>query len=38
VVYSPARLSMEERTAALATWAARLPTLAEEPPLEVGTY
>jgi putative NADPH-quinone reductase len=38
VVYGPARLSMEERTAALAAWAARLPTLDKEAPLAVGTY
>ncbi|MGI4823029.1 MAG: NAD(P)H-dependent oxidoreductase [Janthinobacterium lividum] len=38
VVYGPARLTDEERVAALATWAARLPGLATEAPLEVGTY
>jgi NAD(P)H dehydrogenase (quinone) len=38
VVYGPARQSEEERTAALAAWAARLATLAEEVPFEVGTY
>jgi putative NADPH-quinone reductase len=38
VVYGPARLTDEERAAALATWAARLPGLAAEAPLEVGTY
>jgi hypothetical protein len=37
-VYGPSRLSDEERTAALATWAARLPGLAAEAPLEVGIY
>ena len=38
VVYGPARLSDEQRAAALAAWAARLPGLAEEAPLEVGEY
>jgi putative NADPH-quinone reductase len=38
VVYGPARLTDEERAAALATWAARLLCLATEAPLEVGTY
>jgi len=38
VVYGPARQSAEERAAELAAWAARLPGLAEEAPLVVGTY
>jgi putative NADPH-quinone reductase len=38
VVYGPARQSGEERVAALAAWAARLATLAQEVPFEVGTY
>jgi len=38
VVYGPARLSDEQRAAELAAWAARLPSLAEEAPLEVGEY
>jgi NAD(P)H dehydrogenase (quinone) len=38
VVYGPARQSAEQRAAELATWAARLPGLAEESPLAVGTY
>jgi putative NADPH-quinone reductase len=38
VVYGPARLSAEERAAELAAWAARLPDLAREAPLAVGTY
>lgn len=38
VVYGPARLSMEERQVELATWAARLPGMAEETLLEVGEY
>jgi putative NADPH-quinone reductase len=38
VVYGPARLSDEQRAAELAAWAARLPGLAEEAPLEVGEY
>jgi putative NADPH-quinone reductase len=38
IVYGPARLTDEERAAALATWAARLLGLATEAPLEVGTY
>lgn len=38
VVYGPARQSAEERAAELAAWAARLPGLATEAPLEVGTY
>jgi NAD(P)H dehydrogenase (quinone) len=38
VVYGPARQSPQERAGALATWAARLPALAEEAPLEVGMY
>lgn len=38
VVYGPARQSAEQRTTELATWAARLPGLAEETPLVVGTY
>lgn len=38
VVYGPARQSAEERAAELVAWAARLPGLATEAPLEVGTY
>jgi NAD(P)H dehydrogenase (quinone) len=38
VVYAPARMSAEERAAALADWALRLQTLAQEEPLEVGAY
>jgi putative NADPH-quinone reductase len=38
VVYGPAQLSDEQREAELATWAARLPGLAQEAPLAVGTY
>ena len=38
VVYGPARQSDVQRAAALAAWAARLPGLAEEVPLEVGEY
>ena len=38
VVYGPARLSAAERAVELAAWAARLPSLAMEVPLEVGTY
>jgi NAD(P)H dehydrogenase (quinone) len=38
VVYGPARLSDEQRAAELAAWATRLPGLAEEVPLVVGTY
>jgi putative NADPH-quinone reductase len=38
VVYGPARLSAEERAAELAAWAARLPGLASEVPLAVGSY
>ena len=38
VVYGPARLSDEQRAAALAAWAVRLPGLAAETPLEVGEY
>ncbi len=38
VVYGPARLSDEERAAALAAWATRLPGLAAEALLEVGEY
>jgi NAD(P)H dehydrogenase (quinone) len=38
VVYGPARQSDEQRAAALAVWAARLPGLAAEAPLEVGEY
>lgn len=38
VVYGPARQSAEERATELATWAARLPGLAREVPLAVGTY
>jgi len=38
VVYGPARQSGEQRAAALAAWAARLPGLAVEAPLEVGKY
>lgn len=38
VVYGPARQSADERAAELAAWAARLPGLAAEAPLVVGTY
>jgi NAD(P)H dehydrogenase (quinone) len=38
VVYGPARLSAEERAAKLTAWAARLPGLATDVPLEGGTY
>jgi NAD(P)H dehydrogenase (quinone) len=38
VVYGPAGQSDEQRATELATWAARLPGLAEEAPLVVGTY
>lgn len=38
VVYGPARQSDEQRAAALAAWATRLPGLAAEAPLEVGDY
>jgi putative NADPH-quinone reductase len=38
VVYGPARQSAEQRATELATWAARLPGLAEEAPLVVGSY
>jgi len=38
VVYGPARQSDEQRATELATWAARLPGLAAEAPLEVGEY
>lgn len=38
VVYGPARQSAEERAAELAAWAGRLPGLASEVPLAVGTY
>ena len=38
VVHGPARQSAGERESALAAWAARLPMLAHEAPLEVGAY
>jgi putative NADPH-quinone reductase len=38
VVYGPTRQSEAERTVALQAWAARLPGLAAEAPLEVGAY
>ena len=38
VVYGPVRLSQAEREALLDAWAARLVLLAEEAPLDVGTY
>lgn len=38
VVYGPARMTPEERAAALAEWAGRLQTLAQEEALEVGAY
>jgi NAD(P)H dehydrogenase (quinone) len=38
VVYGPARQSDEQRATELVNWAARLPGLAEEAPLEVGEY
>jgi NAD(P)H dehydrogenase (quinone) len=38
VVYGPVRLSQAERKTLLAAWAARLLTLAEEAPFEVGAY
>lgn len=38
IVYSPVRMSQEERQASLRSWAARLHTIEHERPIEVGEY
>jgi len=38
IVYSPVRISAEERTAALDAWANRLRRIEHEQPVEVGEY
>jgi NAD(P)H dehydrogenase (quinone) len=38
IVYGPARVTEEQRQAALQSWAARLRTIESEKPIEVGEY
>jgi NAD(P)H dehydrogenase (quinone) len=38
IVYAPVRITLEERSAALATWTARLRTISGEQPIDVGEY
>ena len=38
IVYGPARLSDEERRQALASYASRLQSITDEPPIDVGIY
>ena len=38
IVYSPVRITAEERTAALDAWASRLRRIEQEQPIEVGEY
>ena len=38
IVYGPVRVTVEQRHAALQSWAARLRAIEHEPPIEVGEY
>lgn len=38
IVWTPEDMSAEQRAAALATWAARLEQIADEPPIDVGEH
>jgi putative NADPH-quinone reductase len=38
VVYGPVRMTADQRTAELARWAARLRSIADESPIDVGIY